>query len=189
MTDFKEYVSYNPESRFATLDLSKKELTGIPKEVSEIPEYINSSYGKVYKEIDLSYNQIHDLTDQDLEILNGFHIIHLIGFRAKTITFNIEKLTRPIVLNFSNSALTELPLGLYKLKQLASIRINWTAIQNFHPDIQQLTALQDVEVSETPFLNTIYAIQDRKGVVTNDLETQVWEVKNILDNMGCEIGE
>lgn len=175
------------------LDLSRQKLTSIPPEIAIVdgPKVAIEIDGKTisYREIDLSYNKaLTTLSKDDLKILNNFSAIHLAGINIKELPLEVNLLTNPIVLNFSWSDLESLPDEIYELTQLRSLRLNWTKIANFSEKISNLTNLADIEMSETPFLSTLYRIRE-KGSATTDEERKVKKICQILDDIGCSIEE
>ncbi|MEN7549076.1 hypothetical protein AAG747_14230 [Rapidithrix thailandica] len=189
-----KHLNYTLEytDNLGTLDFSQQELNSIPNEIKHLSEEIDEKYSgkkKPLKEIILPGKDITELSREDFQNLNRFDVIHLIGLRMKRLSSDIRLLTHPIVVNFSWSDLVELPAEIYALEQLRSIRVNWTAIENFDQKIKNLKKLMDIEVSETPFLRTIYRIQDNDQLPGSDAEKAVWSIKLLLDEMGCELLE
>ena len=127
--------------------------------------------------------------ESDYDLLNHFEGVHLMALKLGSLSPAVKRLTNVVMLNLSWSDISELPSELYELTQLMGLKLNWTSIANLAPAIGRLPDLAFVEVSETPFLRTIYAIRDADGAIQNDEQRQVQTIVDILDAMECTIDE
>lgn len=188
-----QFVTDATDDRYPMLDLSRQELKRVPDEIALVhvpPANVGSDDDPIpYREINLGYNRIRKLRDRDFDALNHFEAIHLIALKLGALPDAISRLTNAIMINISWSDITEFPPETYELTRLKALKLNWTSVTNFSPKIAKLKDLVFLEVCETPFLRTIYSLQDAGGKATTDMQRRVRKIQKILDDLDCRIDE
>lgn len=173
---------------YPMLDLSRQELSKIPKQVANVPVRpveINSRNVRIsYKEINLGYNPKLRIRARDIPLLNAFEGVHLIALQQKSLPAEIRSLTNVVMLNVSWSNLKKFPDELFELTQLRELKANRTSIDSIFERIANLHKLHHIELAETPFMEILRLIDERPE---NDEERKAVHIRKILSGMKCTI--
>jgi hypothetical protein len=185
-----QYAKEEDDEHYPQLDLSRQQLQSVPDgiELAEVPvTMIDLGDGpQPYNEIDLSFNPMTSLTVEEVRALDHFGSIHLVGWRIRQLPDALRHLTNVIKLNLSWSDLVELPDFLFTLTSLRALCLNWTSVATIPDQITHLP-LMYIEVSETPFLSTLYAA--RESEPDTDAKRAALHTAELLAAMGCRIDE
>ncbi|AKB28543.1 hypothetical protein MSSIT_1824 [Methanosarcina siciliae T4/M] len=175
------------KSKAIILDLSFKEITSLPPEISEL---------KNLTQLDLSGNQMTSLPPEISELKN-LTILNLHNNQLSLLSPEISELKNLTQLDIFSNQLSSLPPEISELKNLTTLNLHKNKLSSFPPEISKLKNLIGLDISRNRLGSLPPEISELKNLTQLDvsgnqlssLPPEISELKNLtqLDVSGNQL--
>jgi len=181
--EIKDLIREAQRSNVTVLDLSNRNLTSLPPEISEL---------KCLTHLNMCYNQLTSLPPEISELKNLTHL-NIYYNRLTSLPSELSELKNLTQLNISYNRLTSLPPEISELKNLTQLKISNNRLTSLPPEISELKNLTQLKISNNRLTSLPPDISELKNLTQLDisgnqlisLSTEISELKNLTQLNIC----
>jgi len=176
--EIKDLIREAQKSNVTVLDLSFKNLTSLPPEITEL---------KNLRKLDISGNQLTSLPPEITELKN-LTTLDISNNQLTSLPPEIKELKNLTELNISGNQLTSLPLEIKELKNLKTLDISRNQLTSLPPEIKELKNLTQLYIYDNQLTSLPPEIKELKNLTTlNILNNQLTSLPPEILELDLEI--